>query len=147
VKEVREAAAQAGVPVQFVNASSEADFEPAFARLMELRVGAAQVCADPFFFSRRQQLVALAARHRLPTMYEWRDFVDAGGLMSYGTDLASGYRDAAGYVVKILKGAKPSDLPVLQSTRFEFVINLKAAKALDLEISPTLLARADAVVE
>ena len=87
-----------------------------------LNVGALQVCANPFFTSRRQQLVTLAAHHRLPAIYEWRDFTEAGGLMSYGTDLADAYRHSGAYVARILKGATPSDLPVMQAVRFEFVI-------------------------
>ena len=147
IEEVRAAAAQAGVKLVIVHATKEADFDTAFAQMAAQGAGALQVCANPFFLARRQQLVTLAAHHRMPAMYEWRDFADAGGLMSYGTDLADAYRQSGVYVAKILKGAKPADLPVMQTTRFEFVINLVTAKALGLEISPTLLARADAVIE
>jgi putative ABC transport system substrate-binding protein len=147
IAEVKDAAARSGVDVVIVNASTESEFEPAFSRLVEQGAGAVQVCADPFFFTQRHDLVALAARYRVPAIYEWREFADAGGLMSYGTDLADSYRQAGLYVARILDGAKPSDLPVMQTTRFEFVINLRTAKALGLEVPPTLSARADEVIE
>jgi putative ABC transport system substrate-binding protein len=147
IDELRAASAQAGVRLVIVHATSEADFAPAFAQMAALNVGALQVCANPFFMSQRQQLVRLAAHYRLPAIYEWRDFAEAGGLMSYGTDLADAYRQCGGYVARILKGATPSDLPVMQAVRFEFVINLSAAKALGLDVPATLLARADEVIE
>ena len=106
-----------------------------------------QVCANPNFFAMREQLVPLAARYRLPTIYEWPEFTYVGGLMSYGTDLADAYRLEGGYVAKILKGAKPAELPIMQSTKFDFVINLKTAKALGLAIPPGLLSIADEVIE
>jgi putative ABC transport system substrate-binding protein len=146
-EEVRAAAAQAGVRLVLVHVTKESDFAPAFERLKADGVDALHVCANPFYSSRRQQIVTLAAHHRIPAIYEFRDFAAAGGLMSYGTDLADSYRQSGSYVAKILKGAKPDDLPVMQIARFEFVINLITAKALNLEISPTLLARADAVIE
>jgi putative tryptophan/tyrosine transport system substrate-binding protein len=147
VAELVEAANAAGVRLIVVNATTEADFVPAFAKAIEDGAGAMQVCANPNFFAMREQLVPLAARYRLPTIYEWREFTYAGGLMSYGTDLADAYRLEGGYVAKILKGAKPADLPIMQSTKFEFVINLKTAKALGLTIPPGPLSIADEVIE
>ncbi len=147
IEELRAAAAQAGVKLVMVEASKETDFEPAFAQMAAQGAGALQVCAHPLFLIHRQQLVTLAAHHRIPAMYDFRDHVEAGGLMSYGTDLANNYRQSGVYVARILRGARPEDLPVMQASRFEFVINLVTAKALGLEIAPTLLARADAVIE
>jgi len=135
------------VQLHIVEASSEGDFETAFASLAPLHAGALVVGADPFFNARRSQIVALAAQHSLPTIYEWREFVDAGGLISYGTSLAGVYRQIGTYVGRILGGEKPSDLPVQQPTTFELVVNLKTAKALDLTIPQSILARADEVVE
>jgi putative ABC transport system substrate-binding protein len=147
LRDVREAAARLGVQLVVLRANAESDFDAAFATLVQQRAGALLVCASPFFNARRQQLVALAARHSVPAIYEWRDFAATGGLMSYGTVLADAYRQTAVYAGRILKGAKPADLPVVQSTKFEFVINLNTAKALGLEVPPMLSARADELIE
>jgi len=136
-----------GLRVQFANAGSDKEIEEGFARLGQQRVGALIVGADPYYVSRRAEIVALAARYAIPTIYELRAFVDAGGLMSYGTDLDDGYRQAGIYAGRILKGEKPADLPVLQSTKFQLIINLKTAKALGLKISDNMLSLADELIE
>ena len=143
-----EVAARAlGVRLQFVEARGPADFDRAFSDMTRARAGALTVLPSTMFLSERRRLVDLAAKNRLPAVYPSREFVDAGGLMSYGPNLADLFRRAATYVDKILKGAKPGDLPVEQPTKFELVINLKTAKALGLTIPPSLLARADQVIE
>ena len=136
LRDVQEAAPRLGVQLLIVRANAESEFNTAFSTLVQQGVGALLVCASPFFNSRRQQLVVLAARHSVPAIYEWRDFAEAGGLMSYGTSLADAYRQAGVYVGRILKGAKPADLPVVQVIRFEFAINLNTAKALGLPVPP-----------
>jgi putative tryptophan/tyrosine transport system substrate-binding protein len=147
LREVQEAAARLGVQLVIVRANVETDFDAAFSTLVQQRATALLVCASPFLNARRQQLVVLATRHALPAIYEWRDFAAAGGLMSYGTNLSEAYHQAGVYAGRILKGAKAADLPVVESTKFELVINLSTAKALGIEVPPTLSARADEVIE
>jgi putative ABC transport system substrate-binding protein len=146
-KAVEDAARVLGAEFRFVTASADADLEPAFASVAKSGVSTLLISADPFFNSRRDRLVALAARYAVPTMHEWRESVVAGGLISYGPSLPGMYRQVGIYVAKILKGAKPADLPIEQPTRFELVINLKTAKTLGLTIPQSILARADEVIE
>jgi putative ABC transport system substrate-binding protein len=145
--DLRDAARTLGLPISFVTASSETEIEAVFATLREQRISVLLVNTDPFFLARRDQLVSLAASYSVPTVYPWREAAAAGGLISFGANLADGYRQVGLYAGRILKGEKPADLPVVQPTKFELVINLKTAKALGLTIPPTLLARADEVIE
>jgi putative ABC transport system substrate-binding protein len=144
---IEEAARTLGRQIHFVNASSEQDIHVAFTTFVQLRAGALLAGADPFFTACREQLVTLAAHYAIPAMYEHREFAVAGGLMSYGTNLHDVYRQVGVYVGRILRGEKPADLPVVQPTRFEFVLNLKTAKALGLTIPDKLLATAGEVIE
>jgi putative ABC transport system substrate-binding protein len=147
IAEVRAAARGIGKEILVGNASSERDFNAAFATLVQGRASAVLVSGDPLFALRRDQIIALAAQHAMPAIYEFREFTAGGGLLSYGLSLTDTFRLVAGQVARILQGAKPGDLPILQPTRFELVINLKTAKALRLTIPPTLLARTDEVIE
>jgi len=147
IRDVQEAARVKGVQLQILKASTESEIDAAFASLVQLHAGALVLPSDAFFNSRREQLLALAERHAVPTIYDWREYAAAGGLVSYGMSLAAAFRQVGDYAGKILKGAKPADPPVQQPTTFELVINLKTAKALGLIVPPSILARADEVME
>ena len=146
-KELQAAGRALGLHIAIFNASSESEIDAAFTAIAQQRLGALIVGNDPFYFIQCDQLVALAGRHAIPVVYYLREFAEAGGLMTYGTNLKTAYRQAGVYVGRILKGEKPADLPVLRPTKFEFVINLKTAKALGLTFPPGLLAIADEVIE
>jgi len=147
LRETSEAAHGLGLQIQILNASTSREIEAAFATLVRERPDALFIAPDGFFTSRRVQFATLAAHHRVPAAYFSREFVEVGGLMSYGSDISDVYRQVGVYTGQILKGAKPADLPVVQSTKFEFVINMQTAKALGLEVPPQLLASADEVIE
>jgi len=147
LQQVEEAARSLDQRILVANASTDDELETAFAALTSERVGALLVTADPYFDTRREQIVGFAARHRLPAIYQFREYAVAGGLLSYGVSVTDAYRQYGVYTARILKGAKPADLPVLQPTKFETVINLKTAKALAVKISDNLLSLADEVIE
>ena len=147
IRDLQEAARTKGLQLHVLKAGSESEINSAFASLVQLHVDALVVAADPFLSSRREQLVALASRHAVPSSYAWREFAASGGLISYGPSLTSAFRLVGTYAGKVLKGAKPADLPVQQPTKFELVINLATAKALGLTVPHTLLLRADEVIE
>jgi putative ABC transport system substrate-binding protein len=147
IRDAKEVARTKGLQLHVLKATSESDIDTAFASLVQLHPGALVVAADPFLSSRREQLVALASRHSVPSIYAWREFADSGGLISYGANLTSVYRLVGQYAGKVLKGAKPADLPVQQPTTFELIINLKTAKALGLTVPQSMLTRADEVIE
>jgi putative ABC transport system substrate-binding protein len=146
-REVQDAARAIGRQIQIANAGNDRELETAFAALVRQRASALLVSADPFFDTRRDRIVALAAQFKLPAIYQFRDFAVAGGLMSYGISITDGYRQVGIYAGQVLKGAKPADLPIHQSIKFEFVINLRTAKALGVKISDNLLSLADEVIE
>jgi ABC-type uncharacterized transport system substrate-binding protein len=146
-KEIETAARSFGMQAEVFRATADIEIEAAFQAIADRRIAALIVATDPSFVTRRSHLIALAARHMLPTMYAFREVALSGGLMSYGIDLADAYRQQALYVGRILKGEKPTDLPVFQPTKFDLVINLKTAKSLDLTFPPSLLAIADEVIE
>ena len=145
--QAQEAARALGLPLHILTAGSERDFDAIFLTVVQLRAGALVISADALFSDRSDQIVALARRYSVPTIYEWREAVAAGGLISYGTSRQDAYRQSAILVSRILKGEKPADLPVLQPTKFELVINMKTAKALGLTVPPGILAIADEVIE
>jgi putative ABC transport system substrate-binding protein len=147
IADLQEAAHAKARQLHILKAGSESDIDVAFATLVELQAGALVVVGDPFLTSQREQLVALAARHAVPAIYTFREYAASGGLISYGADLPAAFRQVGVYAGKILKGEKPADLPVHQSTRIELVINLKTAKVLGLTVPQTLLARADEVID
>jgi len=147
IRDMPEAARAKGVQLPILKAGTESEIDAAFATLVELHAGGLVVAGDPFFFSRREQLLALASRHAVPANYMWREFPAAGGLISYGTKVTEAFRQAGSYVGRILKGAKPADLPVQQTTIFDLVVNVTTAKALGLTVPPSILARATEVIE
>jgi ABC-type uncharacterized transport system substrate-binding protein len=146
-KAVQVAAAALGRRLTIVTATAESEIEPAFLKILQLQAGGLIVAADPFLNSRREQLVALATRNRLAAVYEWREFVQAGGLMSYGSSLPGAWQQVGAYAGRILTGENPGDLPVQQPTKVELAVNLKAAKALGIDIPTAILLRADEVIE
>jgi putative ABC transport system substrate-binding protein len=147
MKDAQEGARTIGRPIVVATVAGEQDFDLAFAKFVQHGAGAMLVTGGPFFNGQRRRIAQLAIRHALPAVFNVREYAEAGGLMSYGTSQTDAYRSAGTYVGRILKGAKPAELPVLLPTKFELVINLTTAKTLGVKIPPTLLARADQVIE
>jgi len=147
LKEVQTAARSLGLQVHVGRASNDSDIDAAFTSLVEAGAKSLLTAADPFLASRIDKLVALAAKHSMPAMWEWPNFVESGGLMSYGTSIVDNYRQVGVYTGKVLKGEKPAELPVMQPVKFELAINLKTARTLGIEVPASLLARADDVIE
>jgi putative ABC transport system substrate-binding protein len=147
LKDLQATADALGLEVHILNAASEREFETVFSDLSKLRAQGLVIGADPLFNNQSQQLAALAMRHAVPAIYQFHEFTEAGGLMSYGGSIADAYRQAGVYTGRVIKGERPADLPVQQSTKVELILNLKTAKALGIEIRPTVLARADEVIE
>jgi putative ABC transport system substrate-binding protein len=147
VSELQKSARALGLQIQFLTPGTDSEIDGAFATLSKQGADALLVMAAPFFFSRREQLAALATRYSIPTIYGMREYAAAGGLMTYGASFRDMYLQFGIYTGRIINGAKPADLPVMQPTKFDLVINLKTAKALGLEVPPSLLARADEVIE
>ena len=147
MKDIAQGALSLGRPITILKATNEAEIEVAFEAFAQQRIGALLVASDPYFNGQRKNIVALAAHHKLPAIYEWREFALAGGLASYGTNLVDSYRLAGIYVGRVLKGEKPANLPVVQASKFEFVINLKTAKTLGLTVPPGPLSAVDDVIE
>jgi ABC-type uncharacterized transport system substrate-binding protein len=144
---VQETARSLGLTIHVLNASTDRDLDVVFDALPRLRIRGLALQGEPFFDSRRHRIIELAERQAIPTIYAWREYVAAGGLMSYGTNLTDNYRQAGIYVGRVLKGESPAEMPIVRPTKFELVINLKTAKVLGLDVPPTLLARADEVIE
>jgi len=147
LRDMEAAASKIGRRLLIAKASNDAELDVAFATLLRERIGALVVASDPYFDTRRTRIIAFAAEHRLPAIYQWRQYADEGGLISYGPSITEAYRQVGIYAGRILNGAKPADLPVTRPTKFDFVINLRTAKALGLEIPPTVSALADEVIE
>jgi putative tryptophan/tyrosine transport system substrate-binding protein len=147
LQDLEEAARRIGQRLFVANASNDVELESGFASLLQQQISALLVSADPYFDTRRDRIIAFAAQHRIPAIYQFREYAAAGGLISYGPSITDAYRQAGIYVGRILRGAKPADLPVVQPTKFEFVINLKNAKALGIKISDNVLSLADEVIE